>query len=304
MAAPRTARHWCWTLHSPHYVSLDSIHRVLLRARELRYCVVQEERCPETNRLHLQGYLELSSPRGIAFVKDIIGTPAVHVEARKRTREEAREYCMKEDTRVTPYVEVGVWAAGGQGTRNDLQAVKSYIDANPLCSDVDLMDNFFDLSAKHLAYFRKYAAAKWPKRTEPPQVYVFYGAAGTGKSRLAHEMAPDAYVKPPGKWWDGYDGQADVICDDFYGTAHMPYPEWLKVCDRYRHTVEVKGGTVHLDNVKRIFFTSNQSPALWFNLEREYNSAAFSRRLHAVKHFVDAENVVDVNIPELFNPVL
>lgn len=272
---------------------------VLSRAAVVRYCVMQEELCPTTNRLHLQGYLELASPRGLAYVKTVLATPAAHVEVREGTRDDAREYCMKEESRVRGPVEIGVWAAGGQGARSDLQAVKAYIDANPLCSDVDLMENFFDLSAKHLTYFRKYAAAKAAKRTEPPEVYVFYGAAGTGKSRLAHEMAPDAYVKPPGKWWDGYDGQVDVICDDFYGTAHMPYAEWLKVCDRYRHTVEVKGGTVHLDNVKRIFFTSNLAPTLWFNLEREYNSAAFSRRLHAIKLFT-TDSVVDQSIADLF----
>lgn len=275
-----------------------------MRASGVRYAVIQEERAPETGRLHVQGYLELGSPRGMSFVKDVLCTPTAHVEARKGSREAAREYCMKEESRIAGPVEVGEWAAGGQGVRSDLQAVKAYIDANPLCTDVDLMENFFDLSAKHLTYFRKYAAAKAPKRVEAPEVYVFYGAAGTGKSRLAHEMAPDAYVKPPGKWWDGYDGQADVICDDFYGTAHMAYAEFLKVCDRYRHTVEVKGGTVHLDNVKRIFFTSNLSPALWYNLEREWNSEAFSRRLHAVKHFVDQETVIDVDIAQLFVPAI
>lgn len=287
---------------------------VVKRASGVRYCVMQEERAPETGRLHLQGYIELASPRGMAYVKTVLATPSAHVEVRKGSRDAAREYCMKEESRVDGPVEVGVWAAGGQGSRTDLQAVREYIDANPLCTDLDLMENFFDLSAKHLGYFRKYAAAKAAKRTEPPEVHVFYGAAGTGKSRLAHEMAPDAYVKPPGKWWDGYDGQADVICDDFYGTPHMPYAEFLKVCDRYRHTVEVKGGTVHLDNVKRIFFTSNRCPTLWYNLEPEYTSSAFSRRLTTVLNFLapvqtgpnqfEPVEPVRVNISELFSPIL
>lgn len=42
-----------------------------------------------------------------------------------------------------------------------------------------------------------------------------WGATGLGKSRLVREKYPDAYIKGNNIWWDGYDGQPDVIIEEF-----------------------------------------------------------------------------------------
>ncbi len=88
-----------------------------------------------------------------------------------------------------------------------------------------------------------------------------------GKSRRAlHEAGADAYwVRKPqnngGLWFDGYDGHANVVIDEFYGWISRDL--MCRLCDRYPLLVDTKGGAVSF-LAKKIWITSNQSPVMWW----------------------------------------
>lgn len=83
-------------------------------------------------------------------------------------------------------------------------------------------------------------------RSTKPIVIWIHGPTGTGKSAMAHKLAPDAWwTAKTLKWWDGYDAHANVVIDDFradYCTFH----ELLRILDRYPYRVETKGGSRQL----------------------------------------------------------
>lgn len=88
----------------------------------VRYAVWQFERGDNTGRLHVQAYVEFKAPVRIAGVKSLFGNTSIHCEKRMASAQQARDYCMKEDSRVEgkgPY-EFGIFG-GSQGKRNDLQ---------------------------------------------------------------------------------------------------------------------------------------------------------------------------------------
>lgn len=84
---------------------------------------------------------------------------------------------------------------------------------------------------------------------------------------------PAAYWKQRSIWWDNYDGQENVVIDDFYGW--LPYDNLLRICDRYPLLCEIKGGQVNF-LAKRICITSNNTPAQWY---KNVVLAAFIRRV-------------------------
>lgn len=116
------------------------------------------------------------------------------------------------------------------------------------------------------------------------ECFVYWGATGTGKSRMAWNIAgAAAYPKDPRtKWWDGYRSHETVVMDEFRGcidVAHL-----LRWLDRYPVLVEVKGSTV-VFCAKRIYITSNLHPAQWYpGLDQETMNALL-RRL-TITHFL------------------
>ena len=91
-----------------------------------------------------------------------------------------------------------------------------------------------------------------------------------GKSRLAHETLPEAYIKDPRtKWWNGYLCHSDVIIDDF-GPNGIDINHLLRWFDRYKCLVETKGGMVAL-YATTIIVTSNFHPQDIFKFGDEVN---------------------------------
>lgn len=156
-----------------------------------------------------------------------------------------------------------------------------------------------DLMARYPRMVPAVRAAFRCVRESAPEVHIYFGDAGAGKSRLAHELAPDAYVKVPGVWWDHYCGQSDVIMDDFYGLDSYAYDLFLQLTDRYKFTAQVKGGMVPV-NPKRIFITSNKHPRDWYCSDPRYVARAFFRRIAKILEFRNERDPVEHNPSDFF----
>ena len=76
-----------------------------------------------------------------------------------------------------------------------------------------------------------------------PTVFWFFGKTGTGKTRRAFELCgEDVWISGENlKWFDGYQGQANVIFDDLR-TNSCSMNFLLRLLDRYRLFVPIKGG--------------------------------------------------------------
>nr|WAE42754.1 MAG: replication associated protein [Cressdnaviricota sp.] len=64
------------------------------------YIVYQKEVCPTTGREHWQGYAEAKEQLRLGTIKRRLGDQGIHVEQRRGSAREAREYCLKSNTRI------------------------------------------------------------------------------------------------------------------------------------------------------------------------------------------------------------
>lgn len=264
------SRNWCWTSFKTEGCPITE--KV---GEAIRYLVYQKEKCPVSGREHLQGYIQFSTQKRLKGAKAFFTDPAVHMEVSRGTADRAREYCMKEDSRITPPVEEGVFCAG-KGIRNDLATLAKKIE-----------DKIEPSGVEWIRYHRGIQAYKdrlVPVRKWKTEVTILWGKTNLGKSRWVQEQAgPEAYWKmPDNKWWDGYEGQEVVVIDDIewsaFGRSYL-----LNLWDRYPFRVERKGGSVQFA-AKRLYITTNVDP----------NTILDTERLRRVDHLLHAEQVLQV----------
>lgn len=87
----------------------------------VRFVQYQQERCPETDRLHWQGYIEFTKQVLLKQIRDILCDQAVHVKVATGSQQKNLDYTSKDDTAVPgTRVRWGTPAAETQGTRNDI----------------------------------------------------------------------------------------------------------------------------------------------------------------------------------------
>lgn len=267
----QSSRNWVFTLNNPD----EFVPEVALKDI-FKFLIYQVEK-GENGTIHQQGYICFKVSQRITKLKKLI--PRAHWEIRKGTHEQAVAYCSKAETRVSGPHSFG--DAPAQGKRTDLDAVKETIDAGGCL--MDIADNHFTSFVKYERGIKSYMTMKAPKRETKSKVYVLWGPTGTGKSFWCESEAPNAYWYYPqkdGKWWDGYEGQEDVIIDEFYGG--IMWSIFLRLLDRYPMNVEHKGASVNF-NPKRIFITSNKHPRDWYP-GKDGLYETLERRLDCIMH--------------------
>lgn len=277
-------RNWCFTFNNAPALLEPSSWT------DCTYCIYQEE-MGDTGTYHLQGYVEFSKALRLNAVKAIL--PTAHWGQRHGSAKQASYYCEKPvDGCRCEHCSDALAALGGpyifgemkgQGSRGDLMAVKERIDEGATVAEI--FEDNFDTVIRHLRGFREYKRLVTPPRNWPMEVLVYSGGTGTGKTRKAYDDYPDLYSVPcakgSGTYWDDYDGQETVLVDEMYGNR-FSWGFLLRLCDRYAMKVPVHGSSVEFTS-KRIIFTSNLHPGLWYSkMERSYpwdDTNPFKRRL-------------------------
>lgn len=233
---------------------------------ECRYLIIGDETCPETKRKHFQGYIEFNSKISGMNLQKKIGHKFWNKEA-KGGADANFTYSSKEEI----LLERG--HPKQQGKRSDLDIVREHINDGGKVEEC--ME--FCRSMQAYKFAETYANYKQPDRNWLPEVYIFWGEPGTGKTRKAVEEHKGTIIVYNGTFFLGYKNQECVIFDDFDGYCDRQL--LLNLLDRYPLVVNIKGGEKKW-NPRKIIFTSNINPKDWSC----WNSA-LERRITSVEKF-------------------
>lgn len=228
--------------------------------------------CGRGGYVHWQLLVAFTKKTSLSGVRRCFGE--FHAELTRS--EEAAQYVWKEDTRVAgTQFELGT-KPFRRNSQTDWEEVwenakQRNLMAIPAQTRVVCYRTLLAIAAAH---DRPLAFTKTVK--------CFHGPSGTGKSRRAwDESGEQAYCKDPrSKFWCGYQGESNVVIDEFRGgidVAHL-----LRWLDRYPVRVEIKGSSVPLA-ADRFWITSNLPPRDWYPDIDHLTLAALMRRMEVIE---------------------
>lgn len=275
-------RHFVFTINNPDCTPPQLWEKLSPKAK---YLIFQLEK-GENGTPHFQGYCELTRRTRFNPIKALI--PTAHIEPRRGSQAQAKEYASKADTRVEGPFEFGEFIENEPGKRNDVIAFRDAILAGK--RKRELLEEFPSSLQRYPRFVEFCRSTQPPAPRDNLQVVLLWGEPGTGKTRYVYDNTniDELYKVPIGKdlWFDGYDGQGTLLMDDF--TGEMRLAHLLQLLDRYPMQVPVKGSFTDL-KATTIYVTSNKHPKDWYDWYKhgDIRYRALMRRFHKIAHFTD-----------------
>jgi len=166
---------------------------------------------PTTGKVHVQGYMQLLRKQRLLPVKRMFFggyEDSVHLEIARGDHNSNLAYC-KEDNNWAEWGLVSV-----AGARVDLNEIGARIRAGSITA-MDVANTDFSRWCQYGRRFAEYETFLQPRRSCTPEVFVFWGETGMGKTRTAVRFGADLLTWAHGNCLHSYNNQPAVLQDRF-----------------------------------------------------------------------------------------
>jgi len=262
------ARTYCFTLNNYTEVEEQDVQQWTCE-----YLVYGREK-GEEGTPHLQGCIKFKEKKSLAQMKKL--QPRAHWET-CRSVQASTVYCKKDGD---------VFEKGTPPQKNGGDSQQERAEKNKRLMTISLEElvESGELALTQVPLVKKarviLAQEHKPYQHDSTRGIWIYGPPGVGKTHRAREYEGTIYIKAQNKWFDGYEGEDNIVIDDF-DTKGECLSHYMKIwSDKWSCSGEIKGGTVHLQH-KRLIVTSNYHPCQIWTVDAVL-CAAIERRFEII----------------------
>lgn len=254
----------------------------------------QKEKGEKTGYEHYQIYIE--NPTTIRFETLKNKFPTAHCEIRRGTKQQAYDYCTKEETRIgEPFGNGEIDLEEKQGKRTDLEIIHNMIMFEDKTPNEVILE--YPNSGKYLNYIdrlyseKMFAIYRTKLRLElKDNVYYIWGDPNTNKTRYVYERYGFENVyrvtdyKNP---FDEYQGEPVLVLDEFH--SQLKIEQMLNLLDIYPYKLPCRYAN-KIACYTTVYIISNlpleeQYIDIQFRYPKQFD--ALKRRISAVVCFND-----------------
>jgi len=295
------ARDWCFTVNNPVQTEQEFLAYLesLKESDDLRYAVFQREKAPDTGTPHHQGYFEFTQPKWFTTIRNLLSEKTIgvqaHVQQRRKKRSQAREYCMEEETRISPqYYECGSFIEDGE--RCDLNSIADDIEGGMTNMELSRKygNKYVTVRAWADEYRQDFLERKYKKeRRLNIQVTYIFGVTEVGKTRHVLDLFGDENVyratdygnRFTGERFDGYKGEDIIVFEEF--RSQIKIEKMLNYLDVYAVELPSRFRNKWACYTKVYILSNWKLQEQYKNIQAEHPDTwdAFTRRIHKVCDF-------------------
>ena len=218
-------RNYILTVNNPVQTD-EEFNEYLKTLQHIRYFTFQREIGEETGTQHFQLYIEFEVGKRFATIKEYF--PTAHIESRKGSKKQARDYCQKDDTRMDGHniFEFGDFAENGE--RSDLNDIMEMIKGGASLKEVEAAypSQYFRYYKNIEFLFNQYMQDKFCEIDRNIKVTYIWGPPRAGKSRSIDKLhSRKNYYRVP-KYknpFDKYNYEPVLVLDEYAGQIDITY---------------------------------------------------------------------------------
>ena len=283
MSTNTQSRRYVLTINNPEQTD-EEFCTYVQGLEHFKYCIFQREKGHEKETEHIQMFLVFTIGKRFSTVKEYF--PTAHIEKAQGNSVQCRDYCSKEDTRISGPYELGEFAQ--QGARSDLKTIVELVQNNATDEDIiKLFPTQFLLYIDKIHKLREQQRYDDNKKNER-KVYVtyIYGPPGCGKTRyIVNKYGYGNFYRMTNyrkNCFDFYDNEKVIIFDEF--DSSLPLTEMLNYLDVYPVQLPCRYSN-KLANYDEVYIISNLKLYEQYRNVQEEKPTQFRallRRIHKV----------------------